>query len=1088
MKLHQIRGCSILCKKINHDNRIRRSSDSLLDQRIPIRRSHRFTYAALLLLGVCIQTSSPFSIPIASSASSVIRGQLSQLHSSTSSSDSKQAVRLDATTVTATASKNSGNRKPSIAAAIATTSTDEKISQLKGQHAQNKMRKQQEQHQKQQRRHQHQHHKKSKYNNKRRKSNKQVGKGHNKYYNKTRSGNRCSINQNKKRRVRYLYSKARSLEKRGLWRESSEILESILELEPKDAHSYLALARLESRRERGGRVGGRQSSRNEDGEQKQPQQQRYENARQIFEIGTAHCPASVHLWHAWAMHEQTLGNNSKARELFEKALELDPWNGYVCHAYGMLEMQSSRSSSAADKEEDDDSKELEGDDDGVKKARQLWQRGLTYQPSAALVTSLGQLYIASGHPHSARELYSTYIPKLTNERERIEVYLAAASLEETAYGDVEKASHLLKEALARGDGNVQHDSRAYVALARLGTSGGLVDDLVVKKRLKEICVKQLKRARGQKDVAAFSVKDGRLFNAWAKLESKSNNLREARKILRNGRMMYPRDHTLLQAAGNIEERLGNVTGARDLYSASLHLEPSAPALIAYAMLELRSPEEGKKKQPNITMVRKLLNEALLIDPKHGPVYNALGNLERREGNPERAKRLYQDGIEVNCTDAPSVYHGLAKLHLSLGEVEEARSVLQQGLAMFDNPGRSNSSSSSSSSSSSNSTTSTYDEGGFHNNAATTTSAYSRRNENVAFLAHTLAMIEINVNNNAMRAKEALRLGLWHCRNSPQLLLAMGLCESRLGNENAARYMFERSLTADQKHAQAWQAFGVMEMQSGNFRTAKTLFECGLKNSPTHGALWQAYGTLESWKGHISEARLLFAAGIQKCPQHVPLYQAWACLELRSGDVITAKRLIGEALTKDKRNGSGWLVAAKIEEKMGNAGLVGLILRRGIECAPGDVELYRALAEHEINRGKIDSARELLEKGIEINPLHAPLYHSLAELEARVFNIEGLAKLNKRTAEIFSSDATAPPPSSSKRMQAWGSKIKQGRSAKIPDGIAALAQKIGVDSDTNASIAGGSLEDVDPESLINSMCGFGDEGGSLMFQDMPDVGR
>jgi hypothetical protein len=99
---------------------------------------------------------------------------------------------------------------------------------------------------------------------------------------------------------------------------------------------------------------------------------------------------------------------------------------------------------------------------------------------------------------------------------------------------------------------------------------------------------------------------------------------------------------------------------------------------------------------------------------------------------------------------------------------------------------------------------------------------------------------------------------------------------------------------------------------------------------------------------------LFAAGIAKCPQHVPLYHAWACLELRSGDVVTAKRLIGEVLTRDKRNGSGWLVAAKIEEKINNNGLAGLILRRGIECAPGHIELYRALAEHEINRGKIDS--------------------------------------------------------------------------------------------------------------------------------------
>ena len=99
---------------------------------------------------------------------------------------------------------------------------------------------------------------------------------------------------------------------------------------------------------------------------------------------------------------------------------------------------------------------------------------------------------------------------------------------------------------------------------------------------------------------------------------------------------------------------------------------------------------------------------------------------------------------------------------------------------------------------------------------------------------------------------------------------------------------------------------------------------------------------------------LFAAGIEKCPQHVPLYQAWACLELRSGDVLTAKKLISEALTRDKTNGEGWLVAAKIEEKMDNQGLVGLILRRGIECSPLDTELYRALADHEISRGRIDS--------------------------------------------------------------------------------------------------------------------------------------
>ena len=112
--------------------------------------------------------------------------------------------------------------------------------------------------------------------------------------------------------------------------------------------------------------------------------------------------------------------------------------------------------------------------------------------------------------------------------------------------------------------------------------------------------------------------------------------------------------------------------------------------------------------------------------------------------------------------------------------------------------------------------------------------------------------------------------------------------------------------------------------------------------------------MESRAHNVANARLLFAAGITKCPNHVPLYQAWASLEMREGDIVTAKRLIGEALTRNKRNGSGWLVAAKIEETMENYGLVGLILRRGIECAPMDTDLYSALAEHEISVGRIDS--------------------------------------------------------------------------------------------------------------------------------------
>ncbi len=208
----------------------------------------------------------------------------------------------------------------------------------------------------------------------------------------------------------------------------------------------------------------------------------------------------------------------------------------------------------------------------------------------------------------------------------------------------------------------------------------------------------------------------------------------------------------------------------------------------------------------------------------------------------------------------------------------------------------------------------------------------------------------------------------------------------------------------------------------------------------------------------------------KCPKHIPLYQAWSCLELRDENYEKARTLITEALTRDKKRGTGWLVAAKIEEKMGNEGLVGLILRRGIECAPHSAKLYCALAEYEVQRGKFDVGRELLEKGLEVDPLHAPLYHSLAELEARVFNIEGLAALNKRAAEVFNAN-TLEPPSSEASMTLLGNKLRKNSLSKkkLPTIVATLAKMASFDLDIE-EIA----NDFDPDTLIENMGGVDNE--------------
>ena len=254
----------------------------------------------------------------------------------------------------------------------------------------------------------------------------------------------------------------------------------------------------------------------------------------------------------------------------------------------------------------------------------------------------------------------------------------------------------------------------------------------------------------------------------------------------------------------MEERLGNFTGARELFSASLRIEPSAPTLVAYAMLEIRDPEDGKRC--DITKVAGLFEEALLLDPRHGPAYNAYGNMELRRNRILEARQIYKRGILAKCSDAASVFHGLARLEISVGNVEMARKILIEGLKEVQYVGM----------------------------------MENKQHSRAAFLAHTLGMLELK-SNSAASAKKVFDDAINTHGYSSQLLLGAALCEVKLGNEDAARRLFEKSVNLDKRHAQAWQSWGVMEMRAGNYNTAKTLFECGIQSVPKHGALWQAYG-------------------------------------------------------------------------------------------------------------------------------------------------------------------------------------------------------------------------------------------------------
>ena len=103
--------------------------------------------------------------------------------------------------------------------------------------------------------------------------------------------------------------------------------------------------------------------------------------------------------------------------------------------------------------------------------------------------------------------------------------------------------------------------------------------------------------------------------------------------------------------------------------------------------------------------------------------------------------------------------------------------------------------------------------------------------------------------------------------------------------------------------------------------------------------------------------------------------------------------------------------------------------------------------------------------MEFNPLYAPLYHSLAELEARVFNVEGLSRLNQQASKLFNKNALEPAPSSS---QAFGTRIKAKRKRSLPEGIAALADKIVTEDGKNGLLGVKASRQSDPFTALDNM--------------------
>ncbi len=741
-------------------------------------------------------------------------------------------------------------------------------------------------------------------------------------------------------RVRALYQKGRHAIHEGRLESARALFKQCLELDVQDAHSWLALANLETRI---GHNSGNSS---------------ISAARKVFRQGLEHCPENVHLLQAFGVLEHRAGDRDAARRLFALGFEADPDNPYVAQAWGLLEER------VGNKEE----------------ARCLFAKSVRHRPSAEVFKTWASLEARDGNTDRARELLRDGVNACHKRHQsKSEAYLLRqwAQLEERM-GDLPRARSLLSQAIAA----YPISENAYVALAQLEARRGSTKQ----------ALELMRTAAGLTECPPPY-----LFVAWARIHwNYCNDVSAARDVLAQGCELHPRDAVIFQTLGNLEHKCGHIEKATQLLKSSIAVRPIAPAYVSLALVE--------EEQNNVDEAKRLFELALAVDVQHGAAYNAYGMMEARRGdiaaarrvyerglanspsasvwhgygqlelkhgnNVERACELFRIGTERATEDTSFVWHSWGTLELSRKRVGAAREVFAEALKRYPRNSRLLV--------------------GAALSAAVGCSVAVRANETEARALFKRAVAADPTHAHAWQgwavfelrferfdAAEALfQRGLRLCPTHGALWQAWGVLQSELDNFTRARKIFKRGIQATSGgNVHLYQAWACMEVRCGNLNKARELLDAAISVDKHHGPVWTAYGLLEARHGTRQEARKYFRKGLELVPDHAPLYRVFGETEVRLGNYDFARKLFEDGLKKDPWHAPLYHALAKMEGMLGNINGLAELKKRAEHRFGGADAAARAIDDGD-NAMQTDNSEVEVEQERQYEALETPMQKAL----------------------------------------------------------------------------------------------------------------
>lgn len=414
--------------------------------------------------------------------------------------------------------------------------------------------------------------------------------------------------------------------------------------------------------------------------------------REGVRLGNA-LPINADRLNYMAKKEIQKGRLEEAKELYEKAIEIDPRDGRAylglsrCaqrrHDFKLardwLTLGISNSASTFNGNPDRGANPfllqalgcLEERAGNLAEAESLFLSAVRSRPSHAAgwvalaqirTRKLGQSVGAGRSCFEAaeRELRKSGLPQSSH------VYTAWADLELKKAGDTRKARKLLKAAL-------EIDPQCSVAWLQLGM-------------LESDSENWDKAEENFEKVLQFDQRNSRVLQAYALMETKrpEGNSRKAIGLFERALKANPRDAGVLQAYGLYVAKLGDTKSAKELLRKGTEIDKRhAPTWQALGVLEARN---GNREEARSIFQQGIWACAQLTGCKSGGhscarLWQAWGVLEAEEGNHAAARRCFNRALDADSRNVPAIT-AWASMEEKLGNQKDARAIYERALPRF----------------------------------------------------------------------------------------------------------------------------------------------------------------------------------------------------------------------------------------------------------------------------------------------------------------------------------------------------------------------------------------------------------------------